>query len=71
VSTDREVDIVKRFSCRLGRHTWTTHVEQGESYTVCSGCGKTPSRPKGNIEGPPHDYFGWRTKTPPKLHDGE
>jgi hypothetical protein len=48
-----------------------THVEQGESYTVCSGCGKTPSRPKGNIEGPPHDYFGWRTKTPPKLHDGE
>jgi hypothetical protein len=30
-----------RFACRLGRHDWTTRVEEGESYEVCASCGKT------------------------------
>ena len=47
-------------SCWLGRHTWTNHVEKGESYKVCSACGKAPRGQTGDIEGPPHDYFGWR-----------
>jgi len=30
-----------RLGCRLGRHSWTTRVGQGETYEVCSSCGKT------------------------------
>jgi hypothetical protein len=29
----------------LGRHDWTTRGEEGESYTVCAVCGKTPPDP--------------------------
>lgn len=28
----------------FGRHKWETHIEQGESYKVCSVCGKPPRR---------------------------
>ena len=37
----REAWLAKRFSCRLGRHSWTTRVDHGEGYEVCSACGKT------------------------------
>jgi hypothetical protein len=33
---------MKKLACRLGRHEWTTRVEEGESYKVCSSCGKSP-----------------------------
>jgi hypothetical protein len=34
----------KKFSCRLGRHVWTTRIELGEEYSVCALCGATPGR---------------------------
>ena len=37
---------MKKLACRLGRHEWTTRVEQGESYKVCAACGKSPREPK-------------------------
>jgi hypothetical protein len=33
--------VPKKLSCRLGRHSWTTRVEEGESSKVCAACGKT------------------------------
>ena len=32
---------MKKLACRLGRHEWTTRVEDGESWEVCAACGKT------------------------------
>jgi hypothetical protein len=32
---------VTKLACWLGRHEWTTRVEEGVSYKVCSACGKT------------------------------
>ena len=43
---------MKPLSCWVGRHLWTTRVEQGESYTVCSNCGKNKTPPKTDIKGP-------------------
>jgi hypothetical protein len=40
-----EVETVKRLACRLGRHDWTTRVEEGESYKVCAACGKSSREP--------------------------
>ena len=37
--------MAKKLACRLGRHDWTTHVEEGESYKVCAACGKSPREP--------------------------
>ena len=37
--------MAKKLACRLGRHDWTTHVEEGESYKVCAACGKSPRAP--------------------------
>jgi hypothetical protein len=34
--------MAKKLACRLGRHDWTTRVEGGESYKVCTACGKSP-----------------------------
>jgi hypothetical protein len=31
---------VKKLACRLGRHEWTTRVEEGESWQVCAARGK-------------------------------
>jgi len=42
--------VAMRISCWFGRHVLTTRVEQGESYTVCSKCGKTPRSPERQIE---------------------
>jgi len=36
---------VKKLSCIVGRHTWTTHIEQGEEFRICSECGKEPREP--------------------------
>ena len=30
----------KPLACRVGSHTWSSKVEQGETYTVCIACGK-------------------------------
>ena len=44
----------------MGRHSWTHRVEEGESYTVCSSCGKMAHEPANDIEMPRHEYAGWR-----------
>ena len=36
--------MAKKLMCWLGRHSWMTRVEGGESYKVCSECGKMPRR---------------------------
>ncbi len=51
---------MKKVSCWLGRHSWTHQVEEGESYTVCSACGKIAHAPESDIEMPRHEYTGWR-----------
>ena len=33
---------MKRLGCAVGVHAWTRRVERGESYKVCSACGRTP-----------------------------
>ena len=33
---------MKKLSCFVGRHRWTTVIEQGESYRTCATCGRTP-----------------------------
>ena len=39
---------MKRLACIFRGHSWTIRVEEGESYDVCSRCGKLPqSRPTG------------------------
>jgi hypothetical protein len=35
---------MKKLSCMLGRHVWTTVVEGGESYRTCAVCGRMPRR---------------------------
>jgi hypothetical protein len=42
---------MKRLACWVGRHNWTTHVEHGESYRVCSACGKIPKGPGNGPKG--------------------
>jgi hypothetical protein len=37
--------VPKKLACKLGRHDWTTRVEEGESYKVCANCGKTQANP--------------------------
>jgi hypothetical protein len=37
---------MKRLACLLGKHSWTTLVEHGEEFSVCSVCGK--ERPGGS-----------------------
>jgi hypothetical protein len=49
--------VAKKLACWVGRHTWTTRVEQGESITVCAACGKTPRGGKGDIEGRAQDHY--------------
>jgi len=53
--------VLSKLSCWLGRHTWTNRVENGESYMVCSACGKAPHEPESDIEMPRHEYTGWRS----------
>ena len=50
-----------RFSCWSGRHDLTTRVEQGESDTVCSKCGKTPRGAEKHIahQAPASSYSGY------------
>jgi hypothetical protein len=36
--------MAKPLSCWVGRHDWTTRVDQGEKYKVCSKCGGAPRR---------------------------
>ena len=33
---------MKRLACIVGRHNWATVTGQGQSYRVCSECGKIP-----------------------------
>jgi hypothetical protein len=33
-------EAVMRLACLLGRHSWTTRVDHGEQFTVCSICGQ-------------------------------
>ena len=47
--------MAKKLSCWVGRHVWTTRVEQGEKYRVCSECGGTPRQGK-NVVGRAHDH---------------
>ena len=58
--TIKEPTVAKTSSCWVGRHAWTTRVAQGESYTVCSKCGKTKTPPgvKKAMRRPSADYGG-------------
>jgi hypothetical protein len=47
--------VAKKLSCWVGRHTWATRVTQGETYKVCSACGKTPRGIRKDIEGRAED----------------
>jgi hypothetical protein len=31
---------MRRLACWLGKHSWTTRIEHGEEFSVCSACGK-------------------------------
>ena len=42
---------MKRIACIFGRHRWTIQVENGESYDVCSRCGKLPQFRRSGTEG--------------------
>ena len=33
---------MKPLACVVGRHNWKTVTQQGDSYRVCSACGKIP-----------------------------
>jgi hypothetical protein len=33
---------MKSLACVVGHHRWTTHLEHGDEYEVCSRCGKVP-----------------------------
>jgi hypothetical protein len=39
---------MRPLACWIGRHEWTSRVEQGQSYTVCVSCGAEPRRRRGN-----------------------
>jgi hypothetical protein len=43
--SETTLSMAKKLACRLGRHDWTTRVEEGESYQVCAACGKSPREP--------------------------
>ena len=53
--------LATKLSCWIGRHTWTTQVEQGESYKVCSVCGKSELPANGGLVGTTGDR--------PAMHD--
>jgi hypothetical protein len=38
---------MRPLGCLIGRHEWTSRVEQGERYKVCTRCGAEPRRPRG------------------------
>jgi len=57
--------VAKKLSCSIGRHTWATVVEQGESYKVCSVCGKPEPPPNSEILGITGDPLYDR----PAMHD--
>jgi hypothetical protein len=38
---------MKTLACWIGRHEWTSRVEQGERYKVCARCDKEPRGPRG------------------------
>ena len=65
LSLAREAAVAKKLSCRIGRHAWTTRVEQGESYKVCSVCGKPELPANSQILGMTGDPLSDR----PTWHD--
>ena len=42
---------MKPLACVVGHHNWKTVTEQGESYRVCSACGKIPKDQTGGPAG--------------------
>jgi hypothetical protein len=53
--------VAKKLACWLGRHEWTTRVDEGGSYKVCAACGKWPRElgPPGQQGKPPgHEASG-------------
>jgi hypothetical protein len=45
--------MAKPLACRIGRHKWSTKVEHGETYAVCTACGKErPPATGGSAEQP-------------------
>lgn len=49
---------MKRLVCIFRGHRWTIRVEDGDSYDVCSRCGKLPQSRAPGAEG-----FGGSTQT--------
>jgi hypothetical protein len=52
---------MNRLSCLVGRHTWQTSVEKGNSITSCSVCG-TLRRKGGRGSGGGPDHLAAKTK---------
>ena len=44
--------MLKVLACRVGRHTWTSRVQEGQKFMVCGGCGKEKAGPGGQIQMP-------------------
>ena len=38
---------MKPLACWIGRHEWTSRVDEGERYKVCARCGKEPRGRRG------------------------
>ena len=38
---------MRPLACWIGRHEWTSHVKEGETYKACARCGKEPRRRRG------------------------
>ena len=55
-------------ACRLGHHTWTSRVDQGQTYVVCSECGKEQGAPRGERE---YEHKVWQTPAEPARKWGD
>ena len=51
------MEMARKLSCWLRRHVWTTRVEKGESYKICSACGKTPRGGMKDVDARAHDRY--------------
>jgi hypothetical protein len=40
--------MAKSLACMIGRHRWTTRVEEAETYEVCAACGATSRDSRGS-----------------------
>jgi hypothetical protein len=44
--------MLKMLACRVGRHAWTSRVEEGQTFMVCGVCGKEKDQSGRGIQMP-------------------